>query len=59
MSFLADPQEMVGERTSEADYQALCAKVDELKNRKQYMDKLLNYYNVGGKFGKCPLRTLV
>ena len=31
---------------SKADYEQLCGKVEELRERKQYMDKLLSYYNV-------------
>ena len=39
-------EEQITENVSASDYHQLCSKVEELKNRKQYMDKLLSYYNV-------------
>ena len=31
---------------TETDYEELCGKVEELRERKQYMDQLLSYYSV-------------
>ena len=33
-----------------ADYDQLCSKVEELRDRKKYMDQLLSYYNVRNNF---------
>ena len=44
---------------NKTDYDELCSKVEELKNRKQYMDQLLSYYNVSSITGCTEFRTCI